>query len=204
VVAGPSGVGKSTLIERALEQNSNWIFSVSATTRSRREHEADGREYHFVERRKFLEMAACGKLLEYAEVYGNLYGTPAAEFERAGRAGKHLLIEVDTVGCLSIRAVRPDIPLLAILPPSIAMLRKRLAGRGSESEESLALRECNAFAELQRMRSFEFALVNDDLNRATEQLLNIMKVVEAGQMDVARSIDRIISTAGDLHEDQVQ
>ena len=203
-MAGPSGVGKSTLIGRALEQNSGWTFSVSATTREQRAHEQDGREYHFLTREEFLARAARGELLEYAEVYGNLYGTLHSEFDRAKAAGKHLLIEVDTVGCLSIRAVRPEVPLLAILPPSVEVLSGRLSERGTESDEQIALRQANAFAELQRMRTFEFAVVNDDLDKATQQLLGIMKVIEAGLTCVSARVDKLLSPAGVKHEDQIQ
>ena len=113
------------------------MFSVSATTRPQRAGEVDGREYYFLSQAEFDGRSVSGGFLEYAGVYGKQYGTLRSELARAQDAGRHLLIEVDTVGCLSIRAVRPDIPLLAVLPPSLAELKRRLRERGTESEESL-------------------------------------------------------------------
>lgn len=196
VVAGPSGVGKSTLIQQALAANPRWLFSVSATTRTPRSGEQEGREYYFLSAAEFEQRVNSGEFLEYAEVYGNLYGTPRAELERAQELGRHLLIEIDSVGCLSIRAMRPDIPLLAVLPPSLAGLKQRLRERGTETEESLKRRFSQAVAELSRMRGFNFAIVNDDLPTALAQLLDLMKLLEQGQLRVAECVDRLLSEAG--------
>ena len=195
VVAGPSGVGKSTLINRALEHKPGWLFSVSATTRPKRNNEVEGQEYYFMDEAQFMADAASGSFLEYADVYGNMYGTPVRELNRARRDGKHLLIEVDTVGCLSIRALRPEIPLVAILPPSIAELKQRLIDRGTESAESLERRFLAIVAEIQRMRSFDFALINGNLETATGQLVALMTVVEQDLHRSARLADSILATA---------
>ena len=192
VIAGPSGVGKSSMIGGAMERNPGWIFSISATTRPIREGEVDGREYHFFDEDKFQRWATAGRFLEYARVYGNFYGTPASELDRAAGLGKNLLIEVDTVGCLSIRALRPEIPLVAILPPSIAELKRRLKDRGTEGEESLGLRYANIIAELQRMRTFDFAIVNDDLEKAQKQLLDLMTISEQKQIFAQAKVDRLL------------
>lgn len=196
VIAGPSGVGKSTLIQGALDQNPEWMFSVSATTRARRDGETEGREYYFVDREEFLARAAGGSFLEYAEVYGNLYGTPVGELERARAMKKHLLIEVDTVGCLSIRSLRPEIRIAAIVPPSIAELRQRLSDRATEDESSLAVRFANTYAELQRMRAFDFVIVNDDIEPAVRRLLDLMRVVQAGTALVTPAIDALLEQHG--------
>lgn len=193
VVAGPSGVGKSTLIQAALERNPHWAFSVSATTRQQRPNEVDGREYYFVDTAEFEQRVLRGEFLEYADVYGHLYGTPVAELERAAGEMKHLLIEVDTVGCLSIRALRPEIPLVAILPPSLAVLRERLVGRATEGQDSLERRYANTVAELQRMRGFDFAIVNDELATAQQQLLELMSIIERGMIQVSRQVDSLLS-----------
>jgi len=192
VVAGPSGVGKSTLIKQALDQNNNWRFSVSATTRPKRDGEVDGREYYFLSRNEFETRIATGGMLEYAEVYGNLYGTPASEIDRAAADKLNLLIEVDTVGCLTIRALRPTFPLVAILPPSLHELKRRLRDRGTETEESLKLRFANIVAELQRMRGFDYAVVNDQLEIACKQLLAIMHITERGLLEVTPQVDRLL------------
>lgn len=196
VIAGPSGVGKSTLIHAALERNANWVFSVSATTRAMREGEADGREYYFLDREEFIKRTTEGKFLEYAEVYGNLYGTPVAELARAKEAGKHLLIEIDTVGCLSIRSLRPDIRIAAIIPPDLDELKRRLRDRGTENEESLAVRFANVYAELARMRAFDFVITNDDIEPAVQRLLDLMGVVEAGTAEVTPAIDALLNRHG--------
>jgi guanylate kinase len=196
VVAGCSGVGKSTLISGVLAQNPHWMFAVSATTRPRRGNEVDGREYYFVERQVFEQRALAGDFLEYAEVYGQLYGTPQAEFERAADQDKHLLIEVDTVGCLSIRALRPEIPIVAVLPPSIAELKRRLVARETEGEASLAWRSASMVAELQRMRGFDYVVVNDDLVLARQQLLQIMAIAEQGLHLVSTQVDGLLAQAG--------
>lgn len=194
VLAGPSGVGKSTLINAALARNPRWMFSVSATTRPRREAEADGREYYFITQDEFDLRVAAGGFLEYAGVYSKQYGTPKSELDRARDAGKHLLIEVDTIGCLSIRALRPDIPLLAVLPPDLIELKRRLRDRGTESEQSLMVRFSNIVAELQRMRGFDFVIVNDTVEQAVERLLGLMEIVEAGMLNVTKSVDRLLDS----------
>lgn len=196
VVAGPSGVGKSTLINHALAELDGWRFSVSATTRPQREGEEDGREYHFVDRQRFMRMVAAGELLEYAEVYGNFYGTPRDELRRAAMDGKSLLIEVDTVGCLSIRALLPEIPLVGVLPPSLPALRERLAGRGTESEETVNTRFANAVSELQRIRGFDYVITNDDLAKATMDLLTLMQVVQAGLHLAQDRVDVLLTSTG--------
>ncbi|MCH7472397.1 guanylate kinase [bacterium] len=198
VVAGPSGVGKSTLINAALKENPRWMFSVSATTRPRREGEVDARDYHFLDHAAFAKLINAGGFLEYAEVYGNLYGTPASEIGRAKSLDKHLLIEVDTVGCMGIRSLRPDIPMLAILPPSLEELRSRLRKRGTETEESLHRRFLSIMVELSRMRGFDFAIVNGEAERAVRQLLELMGIIEAGQMSVAELVDGLLAEANEV------
>lgn len=196
VVAGPSGVGKSTLIARALASLPDWMLSVSATTRPKREGEVDGVNYHYHSREQFERMVVEGGFLEFAQVYGNYYGTPVSEVQRAAEAGRNLVFEVDTVGCLSIRALRPHWPLVAIVPPELEELRRRLAGRGTESEESLQLRLSNSVAELQRMRGFDFVIVNDELERASAQLTELMSLVGAGMTEVTSKVDSLLEKAG--------
>ncbi|MBN2080714.1 guanylate kinase [bacterium] len=200
VIAGPSGVGKTSVIQGVLAQTDNWRFSVSATTRPIREGEEDGREYHFLDRLEFERRILAGEFLEYADVYGNLYGTPAAEFDRAAAAHQHLLIEVDTVGCLSIRALRPEIPMVAILPPSMAALKQRLQDRGTESDDSLRRRLSNVVAEFQRMRGFDYAIINDELAQAQRELHDLMKIVERGLVRVTPLVDDLLLNAGGRHE----
>jgi len=196
VVAGPSGVGKSTLIKAALAALPQWMLSVSATTRQIREGEVDGMNYHYLSRDQFEQQIVGGGFLEFAQVYGNYYGTPVSEIDRAREAGCHMVFEVDTVGCLSMRALRPHWPLVAIVPPELEVLRQRLEGRGTESAESLALRLSNSVAELQRMRGFDFVIVNDDLERASAQLTELMSLVGAGLTAVSPTVDSLLGKAG--------
>lgn len=196
VVAGPSGVGKSTLIARALAQLPDWMLSISATTRPIRDGEQDGVNYHYLTREQFEATVISGGFLEFAQVYGNYYGTPASEIERAASAQKNMVFEVDSVGCLSIRALRPQYPLVAIVPPELEVLRRRLEGRGTESAESLQLRLSNSVAELQRMLGFDFAIVNDNIELAAGQLGELMSLVGAGLTEVRPGIERILENAG--------
>ena len=196
VVAGPSGVGKSTLISRALASLPQWMLSISATTRRIRAGEQDGVNYHYLSHEAFSQRILNGGFLEYAEVYGNFYGTPVEEVQRAAEAGRNLVFEVDTVGCLSIRALRPQWPLVAIVPPEFSALRRRLEGRGTESAESLELRLANSYAELQRMSGFDYVIVNDDLEQAAARLTELMSLVGAGLTDVRPTIERLLEKVG--------
>lgn len=196
VVAGPSGVGKSTLIHHALERNPRWRFSVSATTRPIRQGEVDGQDYHFLDSEEFERLIVTGGFLEWAAVYGHFYGTPLSELDRAEAENKHLLFEVDTIGCLSLHALRPEIPLVAILPPSIEKLKQRLIDRATEDEQSLNLRFSNIIAELQRMRGFDHAIINDDLAVAQQQLLDLMCVYEQGLDRVTSRVDALLDLSG--------
>jgi guanylate kinase len=197
VVAGPSGVGKSTLIREALKNHPDWTFSISATTRPQRDHEKEGEDYFFLDRSQFIKRIGAGDFIEYAEVYGNLYGTLKSEFKRAADASKGLLIEIDTVGCLSIKALRPDIPIVAIAPPRYSVLRERLSNRGTESDDELELRVNNAWMELARMKLFDYVVVNDNLEKAALEFSNLMTVLEAGAIDVVPTIDSVLETAGE-------
>jgi guanylate kinase len=197
VVAGPSGVGKSSLIREALASHPNWTFSVSATTRPQREHEVDGQDYFFLSREEFNRRIVAAEFIEYANVYGNLYGTLKSEFARAHAAGQGLMIEVDSVGCLSIKALLPEIPIVAVVPPRYSVLRERLGGRGTESEGELNVRLANAWVELARMRMFDFVVVNDDLEQASRRFGNLLTLIESGTARVAQTIDAILDSAGD-------
>lgn len=196
-VAGPSGVGKSTLIRAGLEAHPRWTFSISATTRPRRDHEQEGVDYFFLPKEEFLRRVNSGEFVEYANVYGNFYGTLRSEFDRAAAEDKGLLIEVDTVGCLSIKALRPKLPIVAVVPPSMVALRERLMARGTETDEELELRLANEWLEMARMRTFDFVVINDDLDKACSRFSDLLTVIEAGTFDVEAIIDRILETSGE-------
>lgn len=177
LVSAPSGAGKSTLIASLMRRLERWgglAFSVSHTTRRPRPGEQDGCEYHFVERAAFEALLAADGFLEWAEVHGNLYGTSRAEVEPRLRAGEDVILDIDVQGALQVLARHPEAIGIFILPPSEAVLRARLSGRGTESEASLARRLGAAADELAQYVHYGFVIINDDAERASEVLAAIV------------------------------
>ncbi len=171
VVAGPSGVGKGTMIRGLRERFDGIEWSVSCTTRDPRPGEVDGEDYHFVNRGEFLRMAREGELLEWAVVHAHdFYGTPRAPIEEALAAGRDMVIEIDYQGARSVRAALPEAVLVFVAPPSIEELRDRLAGRNTESEGALRRRLRSARTEFEHINMFQHLIVNDDLYDAIDAL----------------------------------
>ncbi|NJD20299.1 MAG: guanylate kinase, partial [Gemmatimonadetes bacterium] len=168
VLAGPSGAGKTTLAQRLVQSSGDFRFSVSATTREPRRGERDGWDYHFRDRAGFEAMAASGELAEWAEVHGQLYGTPKAEREAAARDGRHVVLDIDVQGARQIRGPGPVALLVLVLPPWVEALGGRLAGRGTEAAEQVARRLRTALGELQAVPEFDHAVVNEDLGTCVE------------------------------------
>ncbi len=154
VVSGPSGTGKGTVCTELLHQTPELGYSVSATTRQPRVGEVDGKNYYFLTKQKFEEIAAQGGFLEYANVYGNYYGTPLAKIQQRLEDGQDVLLEIDIQGALNVMKRCPDGLFIFLLPPSISELEHRLRGRGSETEESIARRMGNAKKEIDIGRKF--------------------------------------------------
>jgi guanylate kinase len=177
IVSSPSGAGKTTLANRLLETVSGLVFSVSHTTRKPRATELDGREYHFVGRETFDDLVRKNAFLEWAEVHDNFYGTSRAEVERAGSA-RGILFDVDHQGARQIKSVRPDAVAVFILPPSMAVLHERLRGRKSEDEATVLRRFRVARSEIEHYGLFDYVLLNDDLDKATDQLVAIVRAEE--------------------------
>jgi guanylate kinase len=175
VIAGPSGVGKGTVVKRLIERNPNLRLSVSATTRARRPTERDGVDYFFVSGERFDELVASGALLEWAEVFGHRSGTPVAAVEEALDAGHDVVLEIDVQGAGQVRERVPDAVLVLLAPPSMVELERRLRTRGTEDEEKLALRLATAAQELAQAPRFDRVVVNDDLDGATEQVEAIIQ-----------------------------
>ena len=177
VITGPSGVGKSTIVAEALRRTGA-TFSVSVTTRQPRPGEANGAEYRFVDRETFREMADAGQLLEWAEVYGERYGTPADAVREAIDAGRTVLLEIDLQGGLRVHERVPETTLVYILPPSEEELSRRLADRGSEDAASHARRSREAKKEIDAARRsgvYNHWIVNDDLDSAIDQVVRIIQ-----------------------------
>ena len=174
VVSSPSGGGKGTLIDRVLKTVPNLAFSVSYTTRAPRGTEQDGREYFFVDESTFRAMIERGEFLEWADVYGHLYGTAAAQVARERAAGHDIILEIDVQGAESIRQAVPDSVSIFILPPSFSLLRNRLVARATDSAADLERRLQGAPSEVARYKHFDYVILNDDINRASQQLASVI------------------------------
>ncbi len=176
ILSSPSGAGKSTLSRRLLEVDAEVDFSVSATTRPPRPGEQEGREYFFRSRREFEAMASGGEMLEYAEVFGNLYGTPRAPVEAAIVDGRDVLFDVDWQGGQQIRnsSLRDAVVSVFILPPSIAELESRLRARGQDSPDVVARRMEKSRDEISHWAEYDYVLVNDNLHRCEADLRAII------------------------------
>jgi guanylate kinase len=174
VVSSPSGGGKGTLIQRVLNKVPNLSYSVSFTTRAPRSGEVDGREYFFVTAEKFKRMVAANEFLEWATVHGKLYGTARHQVTREISEGRDIILEVDVQGAASVRALIADQVSMFILPPSFEVLRQRLIARGTDSPEELDLRLRNAPTELKAYTAFQYVIINDDVDRAADQLAAIV------------------------------
>ncbi|MFW6085486.1 MAG: guanylate kinase, partial [Gemmatimonadota bacterium] len=162
VLAGPSGGGKTSVCGELLERRDDVVFSVSATTRAPRPYETDGRHYRFVDRGRFDEMIDSDELLEWAEVHGELYGTPRDQLDACLEDGYTLLLDVDVQGARDIRRRVPDAVLVFVLPPGADSMLERLHRRGSEDEGELRRRMRTALAELDAVGGFDYAVVNRD------------------------------------------
>lgn len=172
ILSSPSGAGKTTLTRKIEQAFPELRFSVSHTTRSARTTEQDGREYHFVDRPTFERMAEENAFLEWAEVHGNLYGTSTDEIARARRAPGvgGMIFDIDYQGARQIRAKVPDVVGVFVLPPSMAELERRLRGRASETEPVVQRRFAAAKREIEHYALFDYVVVNDELERAFDEL----------------------------------
>jgi len=174
IIAAPSGGGKSTVLRRVFAEVPDLQFSISHTTRAPRAGEQNGREYFFVGENAFRALIAEGAFLEWAEVHGRLYGTARAELERARQGGKDLVLDIDVQGAAQILKAHPESLSIFLRPPSLEVLKERLRGRGSESDESLATRLANAEGELNRASEFRHVVVNDRLDDAVDAVKRII------------------------------
>ncbi|MDQ7834142.1 MAG: guanylate kinase [Humidesulfovibrio sp.] len=170
VISAPSGAGKSTLVERLRAEFPHFAYSISCTTRAPRGQEKDGVDYHFLTREEFLSRRDAGYFAEWAEVHGNLYGTPKAPVEEHLASGRDVLFDIDVQGALQVKKVFPQGLFVFIQPPSRQELERRLRGRGTDSEEAIAKRLGNALGELSQSGQFDYLIVNDDLDTAADEL----------------------------------
>ncbi len=175
VIAAPSGTGKTSLAHALVDRNDDIVFSVSATTRPPRPHETDGVDYEFVDDAEFRRMTAAGELVEWAEVHGHYYGTPARGVAAAVERGQAVVLDIDVQGARQMRTRFPEAVLIFILPPTGAELVRRLRGRGSEGDAERNRRLRNARAELHAAEEFDYIVVNDELERAVGALEAIVR-----------------------------
>jgi guanylate kinase len=195
VVSSPSGGGKGTLIDRVRKTVPGVSYSVSYTTRAPRATEEDGREYFFVSTAVFEEMIGRGEFLEWANVYGYLYGTSQGQVERERKSGHDIILEIDVQGAASIRERINDAVSIFILPPSFELLRQRLLARGTDSPADLERRLRGAPAEVKQHENFQYVILNDDINRASQQLAAIIYAERARR---ERQEERLKETLADF------
>ena len=174
VLSGPSGVGKGTLREHALNNIANLVYSISCTTRQPRPGETDGVEYRFISHEKFKQDISNNLFLEYAHVHNDYYGTLKADVEDALNSGLDVLLEIDVQGALQVREKMPEAVLIFIAPPSVQELERRLINRNTESQEVIRTRLHNALRELELQDKYNYVIINDDLERASQELRNII------------------------------
>lgn len=175
IVSGPSGVGKGTVLKSVFSSDPNLVYSVSCTTRPPREGERNGIEYHFLTKEQFEQNIKDGKMLEFAEYCNNYYGTNAEYVENQRNEGRDVVLEIEVQGALQVMKKCPDAISIFIAPPSFETLKKRLIGRGTESEEIISARISKANEELSYINEYEYKVVNDKLEDACDDINAILR-----------------------------
>ncbi len=175
VVSAPAGCGKDTILIEMFKRNDTAGYAVSATTRAPREGEVNGVHYHFLTRGEFERKIAEKEVLEYTEYCGNYYGTLKKSVDDLLKAGKDAILKIEVEGAMNIKKMFPEARLVFILPPSWEILEKRLRDRGTETEEKIIERTKQARSEVEYARNYDYLIVNDDLNKAVDDLLTILK-----------------------------
>ena len=174
VISAPSGAGKTSLVKALLERLPDLRVSTSHTTRPPRPNETDGREYYFVTPGAFQALVQQGAFLEHARVFDNFYGTSLGQLREKLAAGHDVVLEIDWQGARQVRAALPGCTSIFILPPSLGALKSRLNGRGTDAPEVIARRLADAVADMSHWHEFDYVVVNDDFDRAVEELVHII------------------------------
>jgi guanylate kinase len=188
IISGPSGVGKSTITQQLIERLDRTYLSISVTTRPQAKTEQNGRDYWFISREEFHKRIEEGSLLEYADVFGNLYGTPRDKTEEALNAGQTVILEIDVQGAKQVKAIYPQATMVFILPPSTKTLAERLGRRGRESGEVVARRLSAAANEIAAAwQCYDNMVINDDLEQAIKEVVQIVE--QAPRIDLKWKTD---------------
>ena len=197
VLSAPSGVGKTTLVGRLFERHpavaEGLAFAVSHTTRAPRPGEVEGRDYYFIDVARFEALVAADEFLEWALVHEQHKGTSRREVEDLLAAGKDVLLDIDVQGARSVAAALPGVPTIFILPPSYAVLEARLRGRGLDSPAQIERRLENARSEIRHCGRFEYAILNNDLDRAAEALAAVILARRCRRDRMQRQIDQVLA-----------
>ena len=174
VISGPSGAGKSTVVFKAIEDRDDMCFSVSVTTRKPRPGEVDGKEYFFVDLKRFDEMVANDELLEHAMYVANSYGTPRAYVQEKLDEGKNVILDIEVQGARQINEKMPEAVKIFIIPPSMAELERRLRGRGTDTDRAIEARLIRARQEYGEADFYDYIIINDDAEKAAKELAAII------------------------------
>lgn len=196
VISAPSGAGKSTLVRRLLKSTPGLTFSVSYTTRPPRRGEKDGRDYFFVSTRRFERMIARDEFVEWADVFGHLYGTSRRQLRRAQEEGQDILLDIDVQGHGQVRKRLPEAVSIFVLPPSFRELAKRLKRRHSDAPEVIARRLGDARKEIKRWPEYDYLVINDRIPRATQALRAIVTATRLRRPVQAARAQKIFRTFG--------
>ena len=191
VISGFSGAGKGTVIKKLLEKSDDYCLSVSMTTRAPRPGEVDGKDYFFVTREKFEQTIEENGLIEHAQFVGNYYGTRRAYVEQKLNEGKNVILEIEIQGAMNIKKLYPESVLLFITPPTAEELERRLKGRGTETEEVIAGRLSRASEESDGIDEYDFIVVNDDLDKCVDDVIETINTAKREPARVSGFIDEL-------------
>lgn len=194
VVSGPSGVGKGTVLHDLMNTQKNLVYSVSATTRNKREGEIEGVSYFYKTHEEFKQMIADDMFLEYAQVHNNFYGTPKDFVEKKINEGKIVVLEIDVQGAVNVRKNTDNAVFIFLAPPSLSELKNRIVGRGTETENDINLRMKNARKELEYIKYYDYLVINDHINTAINSVNEIInaekhKVFREENFDIKELLD---------------
>lgn len=185
IISGPSGAGKGTLVDQLVARVPQLWVSVSATTRAPRPGEVEGEDYFFLPVEEFARRIEEGDFLEWAEVHGNRYGTLRSAVEAKMAQGRDVILEIDPQGAMQVKALMPEAVLVFIVAPSMDELERRIRGRGAETDEQVSVRLATAVRELELVGSYDFVVENDDVARATDELVRIIESLASRTKDDA-------------------